>query len=163
MATVMLANLAGADLINIAHTVPVFRANSWRSRKSKRRKTSRKKFATSGLGSLGDFLFTDIIRKYGLDPDRDVIWLSIGTPPERLQALASAVVDAADVSYPFDVQGERMGFRVLLDARKEVVYPSMSVVTRRKDIQEDHDTVMRMIRSHVEGIALFSRRTKNSA
>ena len=39
--------------------------------------------------------------------------------------------------------------------RKEVVYPSMSVVTRRKNVQEDRDTVTRVIRSHVEGIAYF--------
>jgi ABC-type nitrate/sulfonate/bicarbonate transport system substrate-binding protein len=96
-----------------------------------------------------------MIRKYGMDPNRDVTWISIGTPPERLQALSSGVVDAADLSYPADAQGERLGFRVLLDARKEVVYPSMSVVTRRKSIVEDRDTVMRMVRSHVEGIAYF--------
>ena len=114
-----------------------------------------KKIATSSLGSLGDFLFRYIIRKHGMDPNRDVLWISIGTPPERLQALASGAVDAADLSYPIDAQGERMGFRVLFDARKEVVYPSMSVVTRRKNIQEDRDTVTRMIRSHVEGIAYF--------
>ena len=48
-----------------------------------------------------------------------------------------------------------MGFKVLFDARKEVVYPSMSVVTRRKNIQDDRDTVMRMVRAHVEGIAYF--------
>jgi NitT/TauT family transport system substrate-binding protein len=53
------------------------------------------------------------------------------------------------------VQAERKGFRVLCDARKEVVYPSMSVVTRRKSIVEDRDTVTRMIKAHVEGIAYF--------
>ena len=31
----------------------------------------------------------------------------------------------------------------------------MSVVTRRKTVQDDRDTVMRMVRSHVEGIAYF--------
>jgi hypothetical protein len=31
----------------------------------------------------------------------------------------------------------------------------MSVVTRRKTIQEDRDGVMRLVRSHVEGIAYF--------
>src|SRR3970282_3045634 len=31
----------------------------------------------------------------------------------------------------------------------------MSVVTRRKTVKEDRDTVMRMLRSHVEGIAYF--------
>ena len=90
-----------------------------------------------------------------MDPIRDVIWLSIGTPAERLQALASGRVDAADLSYPTDAQAQRMGYRVLWDARKEVVYPSMSVVTRRKTVQEDRDTVMRMLKSHIEGIAYF--------
>jgi len=90
-----------------------------------------------------------------MDPIRDVTWLSIGTPGERLQALASGRVDAADLSYPADAQGLRMGFRVLWDARKEVVYPSMSVVTRRKTVQDDRDTVMRMLKSHIEAIAYF--------
>jgi hypothetical protein len=31
----------------------------------------------------------------------------------------------------------------------------MSVVTRRKSIQEDRDTVMRLVKSHVEGIAFL--------
>ena len=154
--TVMLADLGGADLVNIAHTVPGVQSKLLVKSEIKRPEDLKgKKLATSSLGSLGDFLFKYIIRKHGMDPNRDVIWLSIGTPPERLQALASGAVDAADLSYPTDAQGERMGFRVLFDARKEVVYPSMSVVTRRKNVQEDRDTVMRMLKSHVEGIAYF--------
>jgi len=154
--TVMLADLGGADLVNIAHTVPGVQSKLLVKQEIKRAEDLRgKKIATSSLGSLGDFLFKYIMRKHGLDANRDVVWISIGTPQERLQALASGVVDAADLSYPVDAQGERMGFKVLFDARKEVVYPSMSVVTRRKNIQDDRDTVMRMVRSHVEGIAYF--------
>ena len=67
-------------------------------------------------------------------------------------ALEAKLVDAADLSYPFDVQAEKKGYRVLWDARIEVPYPSMSVVTRKKTIQEDRDTVARMMRAHVEGI-----------
>jgi NitT/TauT family transport system substrate-binding protein len=154
IATVMMANLSGADLVTVAHTVPGVQSKLLVKAEIKRPEDIKgKKIGTSSLGSLGDFLFRHIVRKYGMDPGRDVTWLQIGTPPERLQALASGNLDAADVSYPTDVQGERMGFRVLWDARKEVVYPSMSVVTRRKYIQEDRDTVMRMVRSHVETIA----------
>ncbi|MGE5219709.1 MAG: ABC transporter substrate-binding protein [Chloroflexota bacterium] len=154
--TVMLADLGGADLINIAHTVPGVQSKLLvKPGIRKAEDLKGKKIATSSLGSLGDFLFKYILRKHGMDPNRDVIWISIGTPPERLQALASGVVDAADLSYPADAQGERMGFRILFDARKEVAYPSMSVVTRRRNIVEDRDTVNRLIRSHVEGIAYF--------
>lgn len=153
---VMMANLGGADLVNIAHTVPGVQSKLLVGQQIRRPEDIKgKRIATSALGSLGDFLFKYIIRKNGMDPIRDVTWLSIGTPGERLQALASGRVEAADLSYPTDAQGLRMGYRVLWDARKEVVYPSMSVVTRRKTVQDDRDTVMRMLKSHVEGIAYF--------
>jgi len=154
--TVMLADLGGADLINVAHTVPGVQSKLLVKQEIKRPEDLKgKRIATSSLGSLGDFLNRYLMRKHGLDPSRDVNWLMIGTPPERLQALAAGNVDAADLSYPTDAQAVRMGYRVLWDFRKEVVYPSMSIVTRRKTIQEDRDTVMRMVRSHVEGIAYF--------
>ena len=154
--TVMLADLGGADLVNVAHTVPGVQSKLLVKQEIKRPEDLKgKKIATSSLGSLGDFLFRYILRKYGIDPNREVTWLSIGHPPERLQALVSGSIDAADVSYPTDAQGERMGYRAIFDARKEVVYPSMSIVTRRKSVVEDRDTVMRLVRSHVEGIAYF--------
>ncbi len=153
---VMLANLAGADLVNIAHTVPGVQSKLLVKQEIKRPEDIKgKRIGTSSIGSLGDFLFKYIIRKNGMDPMRDVIWLSIGTPQERLQALSSGRADAADLSYPIDAQALRLGYHVLWDARKEVVYPSMSVVTRRKTLQDDRDTVMRMLRSHVEAIAYF--------
>ena len=153
---VMMANLGGADLVNIAHTVPGVQSKLLVKQEIRRPEDIKgKRIATSSLGSLGDFLFKYIIRKNGMDPIRDVTWLSIGTPGERLQALASGRVDAADLSHPDDARGLRMGYRVLWDARKEVVYPSMSVVTRRKTVQDDRDTVMRMLKSHIEGIAYF--------
>jgi NitT/TauT family transport system substrate-binding protein len=154
--TVMLADLGGADLMNVAHTVPGVQSKLLVKQEIKRPEDLKgKRIATSSLGSLGDFLFRYILRKHGLDPSRDVTWLSVGNPPERLQALVSGAIDAADLSYPSDAQGQRLGYRILFDARKEVVYPSMSVVTRRKTIQEDRETVMRLVRSHVEGIAYF--------
>jgi len=156
--TLMLADLSGADLVNVAHTVAAVNSKLVVKPEIKRVEDMRgKRIANSSLGSLGDFLFKHILRKYGLDPIREVTWLAIGMPPERLQALFSGAVDAIEASYPIDVQAERKGFRVLIDARKEVVYPSMSVVTRRKSIVEERDTVMRMVKAHVEGIAYFKQ------
>jgi NitT/TauT family transport system substrate-binding protein len=152
-ATVMTANLAGADLTTIAHTVKAVQSKVMARPELKRPEDIKgKRLASSGLGSLGDFLHRVVIKKYGLNPERDVTWLTIGAPPDRLAALDAKLVDAADLSYPFDVQAEKKGYRVLWDARIEVPYPSMSVVTRKKTIQEDRDTVARMIRAHVEGI-----------
>jgi len=152
-ATVMTADLSGADLTTIAHTVKAVQSKVVARSELKRPEDIKgKRLASTGLGSLGDFLHRVVIKKHGLNPERDVTWLTIGAPPDRLAALDAKLVDAADLSYPFDVQAEKKGYRVLWDARIEVPYPSMSVVTRKKTIQEDHDTVMRMMRAHVEGI-----------
>jgi NitT/TauT family transport system substrate-binding protein len=153
---VMLADLNGADLVNVAHGIGV--QGSRLMVKPEIRKVEDlkgKRIGISSLGSAGDLLFGYVLRKYGIDTNREVIWLAVGNTAERLQALISGAVDAADMTYPADVEAERKGFRPLLDARKEIVYPTASVVTRRKTIKEDRDTVMRFVRSFVEGIAFF--------
>ncbi len=86
----MLADLSGADLVNVAHTVPGVQTKMLVKPEIKGPEDLRgKRIATSSLGSLGDFLFKISLRKNGVDPNREIIWLSIGTPPERLQALIS--------------------------------------------------------------------------
>jgi NitT/TauT family transport system substrate-binding protein len=155
---VMLANLNGADLANVAHGIAVQGSKLMVKPEIRTLDDLKgKKIGISSLGSAGDLIFSYVLRKYGVDPKRDVFWLSVGNTAERLQALFSGAVDAADVSYPADAQAERKGFRVLLDARKELVYPTASVVIRRKTIREDRDTVMRFVRSYVEGVAYLKQ------
>lgn len=152
-ATVMTANLSGADLTTVAHTVKAVQSRVIARPELKRPEDIKgKRLASTGLGSLGDFLHRVVMKRHGVNPERDVTWLTIGAPPDRVQALEAKLVDAADLSYPFDVQAQKKGYRMLWDARVEVPYPSMSVVTRKRTVQEDRDTVMRMMRAHVEGI-----------
>jgi NitT/TauT family transport system substrate-binding protein len=155
---VMLADLNGADLVNVAHGIAV--QSSKLMVKPEIRKIEDlkgRKIGISSLGSAGDLLSGYVLRKYGIDTNRDVFWLAVGNTGERLQALLNGAVDAADLTYPADAQAERRGFRPLLDARKEIVYPTASVVTRRKTIREERDTVMRVVRSYTEGIAFLKQ------
>ena len=158
LTTMIMADLSGADFVNIAHTVAAVNTKLLVKPDIKRVEDLKgKRVGITSLGSLSDFLLKHTFRKYGLDPNREITWLMMGTPTERLQGLLAGTVDAAEASYPIDLQGEKKGYRVLLDLRKEVTYPSMSIVTRRKTIVEDRDTVARMIRAHVEGIAYFKQ------
>ena len=160
---VMLAVLNGADLVNVAHGIGV--QGSRLMVKPEIRKVEDlkgKKIGISSLGSAGDLLFGYVLRKHGIDTTRDVFWLAVGNTAERLQSLYSGAVDAADLSYPADAQAERKGFRPLLDAKKEIVYPTASVVTRRKTIREERDTVARYVRSFVEGIAFLKQNKEAS-
>ena len=160
---VMLANLNGADLVNVAHGIAAQSSKLMVKPEIRKLEDLKgKKIGISSLGSAGDLLFGYVLRKYGIDTNREIIWLAVGNTGERLQALLNGAVDAADLTYPADVQAERKGFRVLLDARKEIVYPTASVVTRRKTIREDRDTVMRVVRSYVEGIAFLKQKKEFS-
>ena len=155
---VMLADLTGADLANVAHGIGVQASRLMvRPEIRKVEDLKGKRIGISSLGSAGDLLFGYVLRKYGIDTTREIIWLAVGNTAERLQALMAGTVDAADMTYPADVEAERKGFRPLLDARKEIVYPTASVVTRRKTIREERDTVMRFVRSFVEGIAYLKQ------
>jgi NitT/TauT family transport system substrate-binding protein len=155
---VMLADLNGADLVNVAHGIAAQGSKLMVKPEIRKLEDLKgKKIGISSLGSAGDLLFGYVLRKYGIDTNREVFWLAVGNTAERLQALYSGAVDAADLTFPADLQAERKGFRVLLDAKKEIVYPTASVVTRRKTIREDRDTVMRFVRSYVEGIAFLKQ------
>ncbi len=155
---VMLANLNGADLANVAHGIAAQGSKLMVRPEIRRLEDLRgKKVGVSSLGSAGDLIFGYVLRKHGIDANREINFLAVGNTGERLQALFNGAVDAADLSYPADVQAERKGFRVLLDAKKELVYPTASVVTRRKTIREERDTVMRFVRSYVEGVAFLKQ------
>jgi NitT/TauT family transport system substrate-binding protein len=86
----MNADLSGADLVTVAHTVAGVQSKLLVKPEIKRPEDLRgKKLAISTFGSLGDFLNRHIIKKYGMEPGRDVILITIGNTPERIQALAS--------------------------------------------------------------------------
>jgi NitT/TauT family transport system substrate-binding protein len=155
---VMLANLNGADLANVAHGIASQGSKLMVRPEIRRPEDLRgKKIGISSLGSAGDLIFGYVLRKYGIDAHREINFLAVGNTGERLQALLNGAVDAADLTYPADVQAERKGFRTLLEAKKELVYPTASVVTRRKTIREERDTVMRFVRGFVEGIAYLKQ------
>jgi NitT/TauT family transport system substrate-binding protein len=152
----MLANLNGADLANVAHGIAAQGSKLMVRPEIRRPEDLRgKKIGVSSLGSAGDLIFGYVLRKYGIDANREINFLAVGNTGERLQALLTGAVDGADLTYPVDVQAERKGFRALLDAKKELVYPTASVVTRRKTVREERDSVMRFVRSFVEGIAFL--------
>jgi NitT/TauT family transport system substrate-binding protein len=156
---VMLANLNGADLANVVHGIAAQGSKLMVRPEIRRPEDLRgKKIGVSSLGSAGDLIFGYVLRtKYGIDANREINFLAVGNTGERLQSLLNGAVDAADLTYPADVQAGRKGFRVLLDAKKELVYPTASVVTRRKTIREDRDSVRRFVRSYVEGVAFLKQ------
>ena len=156
--TVINANLAGADMAILAHTMPgVIHALMVKPEIKRVEDLKGKKLAVSSLGSLTDFLVRYIARKKGLNPDRDVTLIQTGGDAERIVALKSGVVDGAAMSHPGYGRAQRLGFSMLWDSAKEVDYPWMEITTRRATVQRERDKVTSYMRAHLEGIALFKK------
>src|SRR5512132_4116259 len=99
--TVIAANLAGADMAILAHTMPaVVHAMMVRPEIKRPEDLKGKKIGVSSLGSLTDFLVRSIAKKKGLNPDRDITLITTGgSDTERVMSLKAGAVEAAAVSH----------------------------------------------------------------
>jgi NitT/TauT family transport system substrate-binding protein len=155
--TVIAANLAGADMAILAHTMPaVVHALMVRPDIKRPEDLRGKKIGVSSLGSLTDFLVRSIAKKKGLNPERDITLLTTGgSDTERVMALRAGSVEASALSHPGYGLARKMGFNMLWDSAKELDYPWMEITTRRAAIKSDRDMITQYMKAHLEGIALF--------
>src|SRR5213080_5134000 len=155
---VMSAVLAGSDMVILAHTMPgVIQSLMVRPDIKKTEDLKGKTIGVTTFGSLADFLVRHLARIKGLNPDKDFALLQIGTDLERLLALKLGKIPAATLGHPQFILAQRAGFTLLWDFFKEVEYPWSEIATTRSQIQRDRDLVMRYVRAHLEGIALFKK------
>lgn len=156
--TVINADLAGSDLVILAHTMPgVIHALMVKPEIKRPEDLRGKRIAVTTYGSLTDFLVRYIVKKKGLSPDRDVALIQLGGDNERIAALKQGAVDGAALSYPGYGRAQKLGFTMLWDSSKEMDYPWMEIATRRATVQRDRDMVMSYMKAHIEGIALFKK------
>jgi NitT/TauT family transport system substrate-binding protein len=156
--TVINANLAGADMQILGHTLPgVVHALMVKPEIRRVEDLKGKKIAVSSLGSLTDFLVRYIAKKKGLSPERDVTLITTGGDSDRIVALSSGSVDGAAMSHPAYGRAQKLGFSMLWDSAKEVNYPWIEITTRRAIIKSEREMIMNYMRAHLEGIALFKK------
>jgi NitT/TauT family transport system substrate-binding protein len=156
--TVINADLAGSDILILAHTLPgVIQALMVKPEIKRVEDLKGKKIAVTTYGSLTDFLVRYLARKKGLNPDREFALIQIGGENERLMVLKQGQVEGATLSHPAYVIAKRLGFSLLWDFSKEIDYPWMEIATRKATIEKDRDMVTSYMKAHLEGIAVFKK------
>jgi len=91
-----------------------------------------------------------ILRHYGLDPEKEVKFLTAGDNQSRLARMNQGLVEAAVVSPPFDFAGKKMGFHVLANAYELFTYPDVGLIASAKKIKEKPDEVKRAIKAGIK-------------
>ena len=117
-----------------------------------------KKIAISRFGSGTDTAVRLVLKKYGLDPVKDVLILQVGTQPARIQALSAGVIDATIVSPPLDFQAKKQGYQILVNiADLKIPYPQLVIETTERYARENPQTVKSFLKGFIEGVHYAAR------
>src|ERR1044071_7166744 len=112
-----------------------------------------KRIGVSRFGSSSDVSARYALRKYNLDPQRDVILLQLGSMSNMFSALKSGAVEASMVSPPTQFLSEKVGFKELLSITDmNYAYPNPAMVTSGEMIRKKPDLIDRFMRAYVRAI-----------
>jgi len=155
----MQANLAGADTVIVATILKKFLFSIFsRPEITKMADLKGKLFGATRFGTLSDFASRFALERNNLNPERDITMVQTGGQPETLLALLTGKVQAAALSVPAILKAKKANMRELLDmAKLEATIHQNGVVTTKKYLKTNEDTVRRFLRAYIEGAALAKK------
>ena len=99
---------------------------------------SGKKVAVSSLGAAGDSALREWLKNNGMDENRDIAILAIGTTATRLGSLATGVVDAAMMTFPHNITAAEQGLRELISfIASDIIQLQGAIVTHDGLLKSD--------------------------
>ena len=109
--------------------------------------------AISRFGSNADAALRIALKQAGLDANRDVTIVQLGTQPERFAALNSRRVQATIMSPPFSSAAKKAGLKVLLDISKmRIAFPQIGLVASRDYIAKNRANARGFMQAYLEAI-----------
>ncbi len=113
-----------------------------------------KKLGISTTGGSADIAGRVVMRKNGIDPDKDVSTITLGDSQTRLAALLSGSIQAAMTDPPGTLQVEEQGFHPLWDLT-ELKLPACqaTIVAQRAWINSNKATMQAVVDSLVQATA----------
>jgi NitT/TauT family transport system substrate-binding protein len=122
-----------------------------------------KKFGIARPGATDDYGVRVAFKKWGLDADKDITFLSVGTQPSRFAAVQTGMVDATLLQPPFTVKARQEGLVELASLGDlGLDYIGTSLATTRQTIQKKGNMVRRFARAIVEGIHFYKTQKEAS-
>jgi NitT/TauT family transport system substrate-binding protein len=117
-----------------------------------------KKLGVSRYGATSDFAVRLALKKWGLNPERDVTILQIGTTQDTLRAMQTKMLDAGVLSGTASLVARKAGFRELGDLGElGLDYPMAPIGTTKGYIQKHEAQVREFMLAYIEAIHDFKR------
>lgn len=115
-----------------------------------------KKAGITTFGSTSDQMVRIALKKFNLEPNKDVALLTFGAQPEAFAALMNGIVQVAALSYPLYPKAVKVGMRELVnfgDLGVEDI--NGTVITTRAFLAQHRDTALRFMRGFARGMQRY--------
>src|SRR5438093_13072266 len=115
------------------------------------------------FGATTDFAMQIFLKKYGLEPVRDVPIIQIGGLPELAAALSNKSIYAAAMSYPMGLVAQQAGMKVLANlAKEEIPFLHQGLTTTGRFMRERRPQAKAFVRAYGKAVHFMHIRKEES-
>ncbi len=111
-----------------------------------------RKVAVASLGGTGAAATRASLKALGVDPDRDVTVIVIGSASVRMAAMETGSVEAAIMPVPWNFRMRQKGFKELIYAGKVMSQPLTGLATSKDKVDRQSDQARRMLRGFIRSM-----------
>jgi NitT/TauT family transport system substrate-binding protein len=143
------ANAGGADLVIVANLAPVYPYKLYAQKNiTSVQGLKGKKIGVSNAGGSSDIATRAALKAAGLDPDKDVTIVAVGSHANRTAALLAGSIDAGVDDPPEDLELVKAGLTPLIDlAGQKLPAANTGVIMQRSFLNANKDTVQAYVDS----------------
>lgn len=120
------------------------------------------KFAVSSLQGTGARAARVGLQTLGLNPDKDVIFIVIGSSATRTLAMETGSVQATVVPAPDNIRLRQKGFRELVFTGRHLTEPFVGVATSRDKAETNPAQVKKMLKGFLRSLSAVKRERKET-
>lgn len=152
------ANLQGSDVVLLGASIDSLPFELWSIPSIKEASQLKgTRLGVSRIGATTDFVARYLLKKWNLQPDKDVAIFQTGSGPQIFAALKGGSVQSGVLSTgPETLSAETAGYVRLADVSASgLVYPFGPFAARQTFLKSQPDLVTRFLKAYVEGIHRF--------
>ncbi|HEX9444919.1 MAG TPA: ABC transporter substrate-binding protein [Candidatus Binatia bacterium] len=152
------AAVGGADFVLVAvalNTTPIVLMGTV----SRMEELKGKAIGVTRYGSNTDISARYALKKFNLQPDKDVALVQLEDYPGIVGGLQSGRIAAGALADPFTDQAQKLGYKEVANiAALGLEFPFVSLVAKKSYLRDHADIVGRFVRAYTEAIALYKNK-----
>jgi NitT/TauT family transport system substrate-binding protein len=115
-----------------------------------------KAIGVTRYGSTTDISARFSLRKFGLQPDKDVALVQLEDYPGILGGIKSGRIAAGVFAPPFTDHARGLGYKAIVNvAELGLEFPFAGLAAKKTYLRDHADIVQRFLRAHIEALAVF--------